>query len=210
MSTPEAEGGDAHGTPRPGLGLSVYQRPQINQTYEGGFSGTEYDFDPDNIEESYADHIHFHRNGDYPPEAPRTPTDADREALLARNPVDPGTAKKEMFIKVGEYEDPATGRPLPSSPVEQLRQDLKRLQGEVGGQSLKVRLTLAGLSDRDLGSWQAAADMKATTDKAQSTLDAAINRVYSVYAAVVQALDDTVKTAKGADQSIAGGLRTRT
>ncbi|TDC83179.1 hypothetical protein E1292_50010 [Nonomuraea deserti] len=206
MGTPQAEGGDAHGNPRPGLGLSVEQRPQVVRTYEGGGVGKEYDYDPDTIEESYSDHIHFHRNGDYPAEPPAPPSKEEFGDLLARNRVDPGTAKNEWFIKVDAYEDPGSGKALPTSPVEQLRRDLERLQGETGGQSLKVRLTLAALSDQELGTWQAASDFKATTDKAQATLGSAVERVYSVYTAVMQALDETVKTAKNADQAAAGDL----
>ncbi|NBF00536.1 hypothetical protein FE391_46775 [Nonomuraea sp. KC401] len=206
MGTPQAEGGDAHGDPRPGLGLSVEQRPTLVRTYEGNGSGEEYDYDPDNVEEAYSDHIHFHRNGDYPAEPPAPPSKEEFGDLLARNRVDPGTAKGESFIKVDAYEDPGTGKALPTSPVEQLRRDLERLQGETGGQSLKVRLQLAALSDRELGTWQAAADFKMTTDKAQSTLTSAVDRVYQVYSAVMQALDDTVRTAKNADRAAAGDL----
>ncbi|MBF8193179.1 hypothetical protein ITP53_47430 [Nonomuraea sp. K274] len=210
MTTPQAEGGDANGVPRPGLGLSVAQRPEIARSYEGGFGGQEKDYDPDNIEEAYADHVHRWRNGDYPPEAPALPADARPEAMLASNRVDPDTAERRMFIKIDEYEDPAGGKPPPTSPVERLRQDFERLRGEGGEPSLKVRLIESGLTDQDLGRWQAAADFKATTDTAKTTLDSAIERIYTVYAAVIQALDDTVKTAKGADRSIARGLGPRT
>jgi hypothetical protein len=202
MGKPEDEGVDAHGDPRPGLGLSAEHRPKVVVATRGGTS--EVDSRPDNVEEAYADHVHFHRNGDYPAEPPAPPAKEEYDDLLARNRVDPGTAKDELFIKVGAYEDPASGRPLPTSPVAQLRRDLERLQGETGGQSLKVRLTLAALGDRELGAWQAAADFKATTDKAQLTLGSAVDRVYAVYAAVLQALDETVKTAKNADRAATG------
>ncbi|MEO3804970.1 hypothetical protein [Nonomuraea sp. B1E8] len=204
MGTPQAEGGDAHGDPRAGLGLSAEQRDVHSYTSPKTGLTTEWTEDPANVEEAYADHIHFHRNGDYPAEPPAPAAQQEYADLLARNRVDPGTAKDELFIKIGAYEDPASGKTLPTSPVEQLRHDLERLQGETGGQSLKVRLTLAALSERDLGAWQAATDFKATTDMAQSTLGAAVERVYSVYAAVLQALDETVKTAKNADQAATG------
>jgi hypothetical protein len=153
----------------------------------------ELDYTPGNVEEAYADHIHTYRNGSYPGELPAAPPQDD---LLARNHVDPGTARKQAFVKLAEYED-ASGNPLPSSPVEQLRRDLARLQGH-GGDSLQVRLTRAALSAQDL---------KFTTDRAQGTLEQAIGQIYTNYAAVVQALADTVAAAKQADQSAARGMK---
>ncbi|GAA3534015.1 hypothetical protein GCM10022419_011710 [Nonomuraea rosea] len=206
---PVEEGGDAQGGPRAGLGLSVYARPQTTRTYEGGGSGEEYDFDPDNIEESYADHIVYHRVGDYPDVAPPAPAAGDRDAFVAAHRVDPGTASKTLSVKIKDYEDPATGNPLPTSPVEELRRDLEELQG-ANGHGLEVLLSFCKLDERDLGNWTAANDMRATTDKAQGTLSEAVQRVLTTYSSVVTALNDTVKTAKNADQAITDGLRTRT
>jgi hypothetical protein len=204
---PQAEGGDAHGNPRPGIGLSEAQRDRtlVGDQY-GAAPPHEEPEAPENVDEAYADHIHNHRVGDYPPVGPPPPTKAQLDETLARNRVDPGSAQKRTFVKLAEYED-ASGKPLPSSPIERLRQDLQRLQGETGGRSLKVRLTLAALSDHDMGAWEAAADLKATTDKAQGTLNEAIERIYSVYSGVVRALDDTIQAAKRADQSIASGVK---
>lgn len=207
MTVPVEEGGDAHGIPRPGVGESVLARPKIIVGNEDGISSQEeFDYTQDTVEEAYADHIHNKRNGGYPPEPPAAPTQAQLDEQLAGNRVDPGTAKKDLFIKIGEYED-AAGNALPSSPVERLRQELKLLRGEVGGPGLSERLTLDELSETDLGRWTAAKDLKATTDTAQSTLGQAITRIYTVYEAVVQALDETVQTAKNADQSIASGMK---
>ncbi|MET8866846.1 hypothetical protein ABZW11_28220 [Nonomuraea sp. NPDC004580] len=206
MTVPAAEGGDAHGNPRPGIGLSRLQRPTTTVGHEDAISSHDEHIEARGVEDAYADHIHDHRNGDYPPEPPPAPTQAQLDELLAANRVDPGTTSRTMFVKIGEYEDPASGRPLPSSPIERLRQDLERLQG-AAGESLKVRLQFARLTEQDLGTWQAATDLKYTTDQAQTTLDQVITRVTQVYEAVVQALDETVKTAKNADRSIAGGVR---
>ncbi|MEV5324657.1 hypothetical protein AB0K67_10915 [Nonomuraea sp. NPDC052634] len=206
MTVPVAEGGDGNGAPRPGIGLSRLQRPTRTVGHEDAISSHEEHVGPRSVEDAYADHIHDHRNGDYPPEPPLAPAQAQLDELLAANRVDPGTTSKTMFIKIGEYEDPQSGRPLLSSPVERLRQDLERLQG-AAGESLQVRLTRAQLTERELGTWQAAMDLKFTTDQAYRTIDEAIGRITQVYAAVVQALDETVKTAKSADQAIAGGVR---
>ncbi|NUO96364.1 MAG: hypothetical protein HOW59_00360, partial [Nonomuraea sp.] len=106
-------------------------------------------------------------------------------------------------------EDPATGNPRPTSPVEKLRQDLDRLQGAADDKSLTVLLTMSALSQRDLGAWQAAEDLRLSTDRARSTMEGAIQRVWTVYSSVIQALDDTIKTAKAADRSVAADVRTR-
>ncbi|WP_166427799.1 hypothetical protein, partial [Nonomuraea mesophila] len=133
---------------------------------------------------------------------PATPQ--EHADLLAANRVDPGIAKDELFIELGAYEDPASGKTLPTSPVEQLRHDLERLQGATGEPSLQVHLTFTELTERDLGGWQAAADFKHTTDQVHLTLKETIERVSIVYASVLQALDETVKTAKNADQAATG------
>jgi hypothetical protein len=93
--------------------------------------------------------------------------------------------------------------------VEELRRDLEELQG-ANGHGLEVLLSFCKLDERDLGNWTAANDMRATTDKAQGTLSEAVQRVLATYSSVVTALNDTVKTAKNADQAITDGLRTRT
>ncbi|MGR6922179.1 hypothetical protein ACU635_48695 [[Actinomadura] parvosata] len=208
-AVPEVEGGDAHGNPRPGLGHSIETREKRIVAAEGDVAGSEptpqVDDTPNSVEDAYSDHIHSHRVGDYPPEPPPAPTQAEQDALLARNRVDPGTAKKTAFVKLSEYED-AGGRPLPSSPVERLRQDLQRLQGE-GGQSLKVHLQFARLTENELGKWQAAQDLRATTERTQTTLGLAIERVHSVYADIVEALAATVETAKSADRTAANGIK---
>ncbi|AQZ65390.1 hypothetical protein BKM31_31570 [[Actinomadura] parvosata subsp. kistnae] len=90
--------------------------------------------------------------------------------------------------------------------MERLRQDLQRLQGE-GGQSLKVHLQRARLTENQLGKWQAAQDLLATTERTQTTLGLAIERVYSVYADIVEALAATVDTAKSADRTAANGIK---
>ncbi|MFG1696183.1 hypothetical protein [Nonomuraea sp. NPDC049309] len=206
MTVPVAEGGDGNGDPRPGIGLSRLQRPTRTVGHEDAISSHEEYIGPRNVEDAYADHIHDHRNGDYPPEPPPAPTQDQLDELLTANRVDPGTASKTMFVKIGEYEDPASGRPLSSSPVERLRQDLERLEG-AAGESLLVKLMRTKLDEGDLGTWQAAIDLKCTTDQAYRTIDEAIRRVTQVYKDVVQALDETVKTAKNADQTIADGVK---
>lgn len=207
MTVPVEEGGDAQGVPRPGVGESMLARPKKIVGNEDGISSHEdFDYTQDTVEEAYADHIHNNRNGRYPIEGPAPLTRAQLDDLLVKDRVDPSTAKKDLFIKIGEYED-AAGNALSSSPVERLRQDLKVLRGEVGGPGLSERLTLDELSGRDLGQWTAATDLKATTDTAQNTLGQVITRIYTVYEAVVQALDETVQTAKNADQSIASGMK---
>ncbi|NUO96387.1 MAG: hypothetical protein HOW59_00480, partial [Nonomuraea sp.] len=120
---------------RPYVGTSYEDRPQITMTYRGGGSGQQYDYQADNIEDAYADHLVDHGKSTYPgmdPQAPATPTapaDPQGKELLAAHPINPGSAKKELFVDLDTYEDPATGNPRPTSPVEKLRQDLDRLQG---------------------------------------------------------------------------------
>ncbi|TDE16974.1 hypothetical protein E1295_48385, partial [Nonomuraea mesophila] len=70
MGTPQVEGGDAHGGPRAGLGLAADQRDVHSYTSPKTGLTTEWAEGPDGVEEAYADHVHFHRNGDYPPEPP--------------------------------------------------------------------------------------------------------------------------------------------
>ncbi|NJP95785.1 hypothetical protein HCN51_41220 [Nonomuraea sp. FMUSA5-5] len=196
---PTAEGGDASGKPRPGLGYSEEYRETVI-TYVRDVP-KEKPKDP-TVEDAYAQHVHDHRNGSYP--APLSaPTQQDD--ALAKYQVDPGKAQKTFFVKLAEYED-ASGRPLPSSPVEQLRRDLQRLQGE-GGPSLKVHLQHARLTEDHLGKWQAAQELLATTERTQTTLGLAIERVYSVYADIVEALAATVETAKSADRTAANGIK---
>ncbi|MEV0380469.1 hypothetical protein [Nonomuraea sp. NPDC050643] len=197
MATPETD---------ENVAPSVGRRENVLREADRNFGGSDYEYD--GIQAEYVEHAREYDKGNYPHEGPKAPPESDREELIAANRVDPGAAKKEMFIEVGAYED-ASGKPLPTSPVEILRQDLRRLQGE-GGRSLKVLLDLAGVSDKDLGAWQAAADLHQTTTRAQNTLGTAIGRVYSTYEAVVQALDDTVKTAKGADRAVADKVGKRT
>ncbi|MEV0823086.1 hypothetical protein [Nonomuraea rubra] len=200
---PTAEGGDVHGNPRPGLGYAEeYRETETEIVGKDVVTGPK---DP-TLEDAYAEHVHDHRNGGYPGTPPAPPTQAQQDQLLAENHVDPGTAKKTSFVKLAEYED-ASGKPLPSSPVERLRQNLAFLQGEAGGQSLKLRLRNTALDENDLGKWEAATQLKATTDQARTTLDTAVDRVYGVYAAVVDALAATVETAKAADRSAAGSVK---
>ena len=210
MTTPEAGLND----PRPVVGRSYKERPKIGESSEGApgqqQQGDTYDFEAHNVEDAYADHIVDYGVGAYPDGDPKGPWDTAGDKLLADNPINPDAAKKNLFVDLNAYEDPATGKPRPSSPVEVLREDLERLQGKGKDTSLRTLVTLSALEERDFGAWQAANDLWKTTQTAKSTLDAAIQRVYTVYASVVQALDETVKTAKAADQSIARDLGTRT
>jgi hypothetical protein len=207
---------DEGGTPRPAIGRSFKDRQQITHTSEDGSSGTGFDYEAHTVEDAYADHIEEYGvpvvqgGGKYPDQnPPQAPSDTAASDLLAQHPVNPDSAKKHLFIDLEAYEDPATGKPRPSSPVEVLRRDLERLEGAGTAKSLKVLLDLSELSERDLGAWQAAQDLLSTTTTAQTTLGGAINRVYSVYSAVVQALDDHVKAAKATDRSIADGMGKR-
>ncbi|SEF80091.1 hypothetical protein SAMN05444920_101700 [Nonomuraea solani] len=196
---------------RPQVGRSYLQREQNTKSYEGGGSGTEYDFEADTIEDAYADHLVDYGKGAYPGQPYAQAPDLEGKKLLADHPVNPGAAKRELFIDLDAYEDPATGKARPTSPVERLRADLARLQGEGEGTTgIKALLDLSRLDQRDLGSWEAADDLLATTVQAQATLEGATRRVWTVYAAVVEALDQTVKSAKAADGSVANDLRTRT
>ncbi|MFC4006054.1 hypothetical protein ACFOY2_02390 [Nonomuraea purpurea] len=200
-----APGGD--GDERPLVGRSYKERPLVTETYEGGFSSEGYDFEARNVEDAYADHLLDYGVGGYPG-GPWSRKDPEGKQLLADNPVNPDAVQRRQFVDVGTYMDPDTGKPRPSSPIEQLREDLDRLKGKGEGQGLKVLLTLSALKDQDLGAWQAANDLWVTTERAKTTVDGAIQRVFTVYEAVVQALDDTVKTATGADKSSADNLRT--
>ena len=219
MAEPEV-GGDKAGGSREGVGTPESRRDLVTRSEESGRTFTEHE-GPQSTEDYYADYINRprmesgtpkddadrHRNGDYPADAPPPPSDADRNALLARNHVDPGTAKKEMFIRIADFEDPSTGKALPGSPVEVLRQDLDRLRGLGGRPSLEVLVTRAALTDRDLGGWQAGADLKATTDTAQTSLKTAVTQLCATYEAIVETLDQTVQAAKAADRSAAQGIR---
>ncbi|MEV0313330.1 hypothetical protein B0I32_102619 [Nonomuraea fuscirosea] len=206
MTTPE-DGGDSQ---RPTVGRSYLEREKLTRTYEGGGSGEEFDHEAHTVEDAYADHLVDHGKGAYPGRSTLTPPDPDGGRLLAAHPIDPGAPKKELFVDLDAYEDPATGTPRPSSPVERLRQDLDRLKGAGQDTGLKLLLDRARLDQRELGAWQAADDLRATTDKAHAALGGAIDRLYTVYESVIQALDATVQTAKGADRSLASDRRART
>ncbi|MEU8354791.1 hypothetical protein AB0C27_02155 [Nonomuraea sp. NPDC048882] len=206
MTTPE-DRGDSQ---RPTVGRSYLDREQITRSYEDGSSGAEYDFEAHTVEDAYADHLVDHGKGAYPGRSPLTPPDPDGGHLLAAHPIDPGAPKRALFVDLDAYEDPATGTPRPSSPVERLRQDLDRLKGAGRDTGLKILLDRAALDQRALGAWQAADDLRATTDKAHAALGGAIERLWTVYASVIQALDATVQTAKGADRSLASDRQART
>ncbi|MEV0348424.1 hypothetical protein AB0H88_21840 [Nonomuraea sp. NPDC050680] len=207
------EGGTTDGRPMPGVGTPSDERePQNNG--EAGYANSTEDYYADYLARPKTDpnvhdeNIEWHRIGDYPSEAPPgAPSAEERDALLAPNRVDPGTVKKEMFIKIADFVDPETGKPRPDSPVEKLRADLDRLRGMGDLPSLEALVTRATLTDRHLGTWQAAADLRATTDKAQHNMQLAVTQLCSVYEAIVETLDQTVKTAMDADSTVADGLR---
>ncbi|MER6942880.1 hypothetical protein ABT294_02540 [Nonomuraea sp. NPDC000554] len=220
MPKPE-EGGTADGQRRPGIGTPAAEREQVTRSTEFGAPEQE-PADAGSVEDAYADyisrapmtmdtpadHAEWHRIGDYPDDIPLPP--AKNDAWLASQHVDPGAPKKEMFIKIAQFEDPKTGKPLYDSPVETLRRDLERLQGLGDKPSAEVLVARATLTDRDLGAWQAADDLKASTDSAQNSLRSAVAQLCSVYEAIVETLDQTVQAAKQADQATADGLRKRT
>ncbi|MEU4226886.1 hypothetical protein AB0F17_21515 [Nonomuraea sp. NPDC026600] len=203
MPTPD-DGSERDDT-RDGLGLPRDQRIGV----ESGEDGRVYEkqLDPINTEEEYTDFLQDYGTGTYPPTARPRVSETTRDELLTRYRVDPGTAKKEMFIKIADFVDPATGKARPDSPVEKLRADLDRLRGMGGTPSLEVLVTRSTLSERDLGTWQAATDLKLTTDKAQNSLNSAVTQLCSIYEAILETLDQTVKAAMDADQAVADGLR---
>lgn len=207
MTAHEEEGRDAQGRPRPGIGIPERDR-------EPKVSGNELsDYSPNSIEDAYADYLVDYGKGGYPGGAPVVSPDASQESMrrtLAGSRIDPAAANKKLFIKTDEYyEDPVSYKPRPTSPVEQLRKELKRLQGGAGEPSLKDLVTRYPLTERDLGTWQAAADLRASTDLARSTLEAAVNRLCLVYDAVITALDNTVRLTLETDKSISRGMRGR-
>ncbi|MFC7723023.1 hypothetical protein [Nonomuraea recticatena] len=118
-----------------------------------------------------------------------------------------------MFIDIGAFEDPATGKPLHDSPIECLKRDLTYLQEGSSAQQPGLRRLISAdrsrLIDRDLGAWQAAADLRATTDTAHSSISTAITHILTVYESIVTTLEDTVKAAKAADRATAEGLKQR-
>lgn len=189
--------------PRPYVGRSYLERPSNVPNGEGELVPDR----PDTVEEAYADHLVDRGNGEPPP--PPLPEPAQKD-LLAANPIDPGSAKSDVFLDLDAYEEPGSGKPLPTSPIERLRLDLERLQVGGEGQSLKILLEQSSLDQRDFGVWQAADDLRATAATAHTTIGSAVQRLWTVYSAVIQALDDHVKTVKGADQSITSDIRTRT
>ncbi|HUR06210.1 MAG TPA: hypothetical protein VM347_26925 [Nonomuraea sp.] len=203
------EGGTTGGRSMPGVGTPSDERERQNNG-EAGYANSTEDYYADYLARPRTDPrvqddlIEWHRVGDYPTEEPPGQPPVD---LLAQYRIDPGTVRKEMSIKIADFVDPETGKPRPDSPVERLRADLDRLRGLGDSPSLEVLVTRATLTDRDLGTWQAASDMKATTDKAQLSLRSAITQLCSVYEAIVETLDQTVKTAMDADRSAADGLR---
>ncbi|MFD1540609.1 hypothetical protein [Nonomuraea guangzhouensis] len=206
------EGGTTDGHSMPGVGTPSDERERQNNG-EAGFANSTEDYYADYLARPKTDPrvqddlIEWHRIGDYPTAEPPRQPPVD---LVAQYRIDPGTVRKEMSIKIADFVDPETGKPRPDSPVERLRADLDRLRGLGDSPSLEVLVTRATLTDRDLGTWQAAADMKATTDKAQLSLRSAITQLCSVYETIVETLDQTVKTAMDADRSVADGLRKAT
>ncbi|MCA2221027.1 hypothetical protein [Nonomuraea aurantiaca] len=203
MPTPD-DGGERDDT-RDGLGLPRDQRNGV----ESGEDGRVYEvqLDPRNTEEEYTDYLQTYGHGGYPPTAGPRVSETTRDELLTKYHVDPGGAKKEMFIKIADFVDPETGKPRPDSPVEKLRADLDRLRGLGGTPGLEVLVSRSTLTERDLGTWQAATDLRLTTDKAQTSLKSAVTQLCSVYEAILETLDQTVKAAMDADQAVAQGLR---
>jgi hypothetical protein len=202
------ESGEA--PPRPYIGTSYLERPKNVISSEGDVAGSppnyEYDRDAGNVEDAYADHLVDRGNGEQPPPLPK-PAQKD---LLAANPINPDSAQNNVFIDLEAYVDPGSGKPRPTSPIERLRLDMERLRGGGEDQSLKILLELSSLDQRDFGIWQAADDLRTTAATAHTTIGSAVQRLWTVYAAVIQALDDHVKTVKGADLSIASDMRTQT
>jgi hypothetical protein len=216
---PTPDDGSGHDDTRVGIGRSQDERG-TETVY-----GPDYSYDAPvsaaNTEDAYADYIsrplatsgmsgeelETHRLQNYPTTSPPQLSPSTRDDLLAANRIDPGAVQKKMFIDVAKFVDPATGKPLPSSPIEQLRRDLDRLRGLGDKPSMEVLISRATLTDNDLGTWQAAADMKATTDQAQSGLRSAVTQLCSVYESIIETLDQTVQSALAADQAAADGLR---
>ncbi|MEU6715415.1 hypothetical protein ABZ897_28455 [Nonomuraea sp. NPDC046802] len=225
--------GDASETPRPLIGRAWVDRPRHNngeydrdaQNVEDGYAdylanqgfsqanernmlwvepGENRPGDPTPTGMGIADQSATAAFQKFDANRPTAMTDPEGDSLLAEHPINQDAVQKKAFIDLKAYEDPATGAPVRSSPLEELRRNLEGLQD--GRRGLTELLRGSGLEERDLGTWQAARDLRMTTDQAHLTLGNAIKRALDTYSAVIEAYNENIKTLKEADKAAARGL----